>query len=281
MLPTPRADLKPNTVAFEVTPLVKATGFREYDARWLLGIGTQPARAGGVGPGARGLFPGAGRASGRRRPRLPLLFAIGEAGAVPGPGRLRLRGAGHRPRALADGLFRPVRPGGAVRRHGHRQPQRERLDRREDGRPAAADLRPRRDRPGEGDGAERRGQAEAGRQPHPCRRRDGALHRRRRLPLPAYPAAEGGLRLRQRHRRGLRSRRPAADGRRGDRDGLRPRLDLPALQSQPGRHRDAALDGRARCASMARTLPSASTATATAAAWWTTRARRSSPTRSA
>ncbi len=32
----PRADLRPNTAAFETTPLVKATGFREYDARWIL-----------------------------------------------------------------------------------------------------------------------------------------------------------------------------------------------------------------------------------------------------
>lgn len=36
MLPTPRDDLTPNTVLFETTPLVKATGFREYDARWIL-----------------------------------------------------------------------------------------------------------------------------------------------------------------------------------------------------------------------------------------------------
>ena len=35
MLPTPRADLKPNTPDFERLPLVKPTGFREYDARWL------------------------------------------------------------------------------------------------------------------------------------------------------------------------------------------------------------------------------------------------------
>ena len=35
MLPKPRADLKPNTLAFERLPLVKPTGFREYDARWL------------------------------------------------------------------------------------------------------------------------------------------------------------------------------------------------------------------------------------------------------
>ena len=37
MLSKPRADLAPNTVAFETTPLVKTTGFREYDARWQLG----------------------------------------------------------------------------------------------------------------------------------------------------------------------------------------------------------------------------------------------------
>jgi phosphomannomutase/phosphoglucomutase len=35
MLPKPRADLKPNTPEFERLPLVKPTGFREYDARWL------------------------------------------------------------------------------------------------------------------------------------------------------------------------------------------------------------------------------------------------------
>jgi phosphomannomutase/phosphoglucomutase len=35
MLPKPRVDLKPNTLDFERLPLVKPTGFREYDARWL------------------------------------------------------------------------------------------------------------------------------------------------------------------------------------------------------------------------------------------------------
>ncbi len=34
---TPRSDLVPNTAAYENEPLVKATGFREYDARWLFG----------------------------------------------------------------------------------------------------------------------------------------------------------------------------------------------------------------------------------------------------
>src|SRR6516164_7845525 len=37
MLPTQRADLKPNTAEYETIPLVRPQGFREYDARWLLG----------------------------------------------------------------------------------------------------------------------------------------------------------------------------------------------------------------------------------------------------
>ena len=37
MLDAPRADLVANTYEFENQPLVKPTGFREYDARWLFG----------------------------------------------------------------------------------------------------------------------------------------------------------------------------------------------------------------------------------------------------
>lgn len=37
MLPAPRADILANTLEFETLPLVKQTGFREYDARWLFG----------------------------------------------------------------------------------------------------------------------------------------------------------------------------------------------------------------------------------------------------
>ena len=33
----PRQDLTPNTAAYETQALVKPTGFREYDARWLFG----------------------------------------------------------------------------------------------------------------------------------------------------------------------------------------------------------------------------------------------------
>ena len=35
MFPKPEPALVSNTYAYEQTPLVKATGFREYDARWL------------------------------------------------------------------------------------------------------------------------------------------------------------------------------------------------------------------------------------------------------
>ena len=37
MFPKPKPLLVPNTYAFESEPMVKATGFREYDARWLFG----------------------------------------------------------------------------------------------------------------------------------------------------------------------------------------------------------------------------------------------------
>jgi len=36
MFPAPKPALTPNTYEYESTPLVKPTGFREYDARWLL-----------------------------------------------------------------------------------------------------------------------------------------------------------------------------------------------------------------------------------------------------
>jgi len=35
MFPVPKPSLKPNTFAYESQPMVKPTGFREYDARWL------------------------------------------------------------------------------------------------------------------------------------------------------------------------------------------------------------------------------------------------------
>ena len=53
MFPKPKPSLVPNTYAYESEPLVKATGFREYDARWLLGeeINLMGVQALGLGLG--------------------------------------------------------------------------------------------------------------------------------------------------------------------------------------------------------------------------------------
>ena len=53
MFPKPKASLKPNTYAYESEPMVKATGFREYDARWLFGseINLMGVEALGIGLG--------------------------------------------------------------------------------------------------------------------------------------------------------------------------------------------------------------------------------------
>ncbi|WP_300377531.1 phosphomannomutase/phosphoglucomutase [Henriciella sp.] len=37
MMPKPRADIAPNSLEYETLPLIKPTGFREYDARWWFG----------------------------------------------------------------------------------------------------------------------------------------------------------------------------------------------------------------------------------------------------
>ena len=53
MFPRPKPALTPNTYAYESEPLVKPTGFREYDARWLLGseINLMGVQALGLGLG--------------------------------------------------------------------------------------------------------------------------------------------------------------------------------------------------------------------------------------
>ncbi|MGE3644886.1 MAG: phosphomannomutase/phosphoglucomutase [Beijerinckiaceae bacterium] len=53
MFPKPAAELLPNTYDYESRPMVKATGFREYDARWLFGkeINLMGIQALGIGLG--------------------------------------------------------------------------------------------------------------------------------------------------------------------------------------------------------------------------------------
>ena len=63
MFPKPQQNLIPNTFKFESLPLIKATGFREYDARWLFGdeINLMGVQALGMGLGTlmlkRGVQP--------------------------------------------------------------------------------------------------------------------------------------------------------------------------------------------------------------------------------
>ena len=54
MFPKPKPMLVPNTYAYKSEPMVKATGFREYDARWLFGkeINLMGIQALGMGLGA-------------------------------------------------------------------------------------------------------------------------------------------------------------------------------------------------------------------------------------
>jgi phosphomannomutase/phosphoglucomutase len=54
MFPKPQPALVPNTYAYESAPMVKPTGFREYDARWLFGteINLMGIQALGMGLGA-------------------------------------------------------------------------------------------------------------------------------------------------------------------------------------------------------------------------------------
>ena len=82
MFPKPKPSLTPNTYEYESSPLVKPTGFREYDARWLLGKRDQPHGRAGAGHGPRHLIRELGVQPGdRHRPRFPLLFGLGQDGA--------------------------------------------------------------------------------------------------------------------------------------------------------------------------------------------------------
>ena len=68
MLPKPRPDLKPNTPEFETLPLVKPTGFREYDARWLFPNEINLMGLNAIGLGLAALF---------RRRGVPLRIVTG------------------------------------------------------------------------------------------------------------------------------------------------------------------------------------------------------------
>ena len=160
MLPRPRSDLKPNTADFERFPLVKPTGFREYDARWLFPEEINLMGLNAVGLGMATLFAERGV-----KKRLVVghdyrsySASVKQAlitGLLAGGCEVHDIGLALSPMAY----FAQFDARRRRRRHGHRLAQRQRLDRHQDGHGAPAHLRPRRDEPPEGDRALRRLQA--------------------------------------------------------------------------------------------------------------------------
>ncbi len=210
MFPTPKPALTPNTYAYKSSPLVKPTGFREYDARWLLEkeINLMGVQALGMGLGTligemgvkKEIVTGHDFRGYSASVKMALISGLLAAGC-----KVHDIGLAHD----ADGLFRPVRARRALRRHGHRLAQRQWLDRREDGRQPPAHLRPRRDDAAEGDRARRQVRAQGRRLLRLRRELPRPLHRRPHQPAEDQAQAESRRRLRQRHRRRLRAAHPA------------------------------------------------------------------------
>ena len=239
-VPQAEAGLVPNTYAYESAPMVKPTGFREYDARWLFGeeINLMGVQALGLGLGT--LLRRARRAAGDRRPATisaPIPSSIKYALIVgpDGGGRAGCTTSASRVTPMAYfAQFALDVPG---RRDGHGLAQRQRLDRRQDGRAAPRHLRAGRDGPRCSDivlgGSFRTAPTAAPIEfveNFPSRYIADLTDRpklKRKLKVVA--------RLRQRHGRRLRAAAAGGARRRGRAARLRARLHLPALQPQPRR----------------------------------------------
>jgi phosphomannomutase/phosphoglucomutase len=135
MFPKPQPELRHNSYAYETTPMVKPTGFREYDARWLYEREINLM-------GAQALGMGLGRLIDELGVRKEVVVGHdyrAYSGAIKGALTCGLMAAGAK--VYDIGLLRPVRARRPRRRHGHRLAQRQRLDRRQDGRGAAGHFR--------------------------------------------------------------------------------------------------------------------------------------------
>ncbi len=119
MFPKPKSVLVPNTYAFESEPMVKPTGFREYDARWLFNkeINLMGMQALGMGLGAliaelgvkQEIVTGHDFRGYSASIKYALISGLMAAGCKVHDVGLR----GH-----ADVVFRAVRARRALRRHG-------------------------------------------------------------------------------------------------------------------------------------------------------------------
>ena len=121
MFPKPVAQLAPNTYAYESQPMVKPTGFREYDARWLLGqeINLMGVQWLGMGIGTlvheMGVKPDIVTGHDFRGYSASVKMALISGMMAAG---MRVRDIGLA--LVADGLFRAIRSRRAVRGDGHR-----------------------------------------------------------------------------------------------------------------------------------------------------------------
>ncbi len=226
--PKPASGLKPNTAEFERLPLVKPTGFREYDARWLYPQEINLMGMQAIGLGLATLMRGNGRARAHRDgARLPLLFLGHQAVADERPAGGRRGGVRHWAGPVADGLFRPVRAASGGRRHGDGQPQRQRLDRHQDGHGAAAHLRAGGDRRAARHRAGGAFRAESRRAVSLCGRSGRALYRRPDEPAETQAPHQDRVRVRQRHGGGVRAAGAGGRGLRGCAAEYRPGLEFP------------------------------------------------------
>jgi phosphomannomutase/phosphoglucomutase len=212
MFPKPKPALTPNTYAYESEPMVKPTGFREYDARWLLGteINLMGVQALGIGLGTLihqlDVKPEIVTGHDFRAYSASVKTAL-ISGLMARAARCTTSASRSRPWPIS-----PSSTSTCVRGDGHRLPQRQWLDRREDGCQSPAHLRSGRDDRLKQIVLEARFDMRGG----------GSYAFRRELPRPLYrrphqspedqAPPQGGLRLRQRHRRGVRAASARAVG---------------------------------------------------------------------
>ena len=206
MFPTPKPQLKPNTYAYELEPMVKATGFREYDARWLFGseINLMGVEALGLGLGTLihelGREPKIVTGHDFRSYSASIKMALTN-GLIASGCRVHDIGLAVTPMAYFAQFDLDV-PCVAMVTASHNDNGWTGVKMGAD-RPAY--VRPRRDEPPQRHRAWRPIQDAGGRRLHLHREFSGALHRRPDQAAETQAAAESRVRLRQRHSRRIRA----------------------------------------------------------------------------